>query len=598
MSSSTREQALRRDREALGQLCRAAQAGKYDSEPGMRDAIRNFTGLLRAELEPQRIAMYNELMQRSVFIEGLPADGPECQKAVKEVVAEKLMLDMFKVWDVCSVFVKMPEAMRDRGLAYAIITFNSDAHCRTFAAALYQDCRVRLRLDGVGVDVQLNCKEGSAPTSQSLTRSYLNFIEKNKNPIKRGEVPPPAPRRVAPRSLVLPRAGGGLSCKAEPATPASPECAAAPKAPNVHELFRAAAEAESAAAAAAAEPAQAGANVKKLTVFHDAENCYIGKPRGPVDDGTLAYNIVSAVKGLAKAEGWEGNAEDMDWQLFLHHAEQLGAHPTKLTLTELSTLGVDHIDPGSKQGSVDMKMKDKMRQFIESHCWGNEEHLVAVLSGDKDFLSEIRLLQDRGFRTIVCHPAQVASAFLRQAEESGPVVLWDKIRREAGGAEHVEGCAAGGFAPFTTSSVRRFAQQPWKGAGSAEAAAAMPHYSSHDTRSSRWGEMGRMRGVAPAQTEAAPADPVDDGGGQGGSSQESAVSSVFEEAASPQTLKHFLGAKIFAALEDKLEELGVDEAEDLRLCDEGDLAELRAGLKKVQAKKFQEKVAELGSPRC
>ena len=83
MSSSTREQAQRRDREALGQLCRAAQAGKYDSEPGMRDAIRNFTGLLRAELEPQRIAMYNELMQRSVFIEGLPADGPECQKAVK-----------------------------------------------------------------------------------------------------------------------------------------------------------------------------------------------------------------------------------------------------------------------------------------------------------------------------------------------------------------------------------------------------------------------------------------------------------------------------------------------------------------------------------
>merc|ERR1719473_1328868 len=459
---------------------------------------------------------------------------------------------------------------------------------------LHQDCRVRLRLDGVGVDVQLNCKEGSAPTSQSLTRSYLNFIIENKNPIKRGEVPPPAPRRVAPRSLVLPRAGGGLSCKAEPA---SPECAAAPKAPFVHELFRTTAEAESAAAAAAAEPAQASANVfQKLTVFHDAENCYIGKPR-PVDDGTLAYNIVSAVKDLAKAEGWEGNAEDMDWQLFLHHAEHLGAHPTKLTLTELSTLGVDHIDPGSKQGSVDMKMKDKMRQFVESNCWGNEEHLVAVLSGDKDFLAEIRLLQDRGFRTIVCHPAQVASAFIRQAAESGPVVLWDKIRREAGGAEHVEGCAGG----FTTSSVRRFAQ-PWKGAGSAEVVHHfMPHHSSHDTRSSemgRWGEMGRMRGVATAQTEAAPADPDDDGGGQGGSSQESAVSSVFEEAASPQPLEGFLGAKIFAALEDKLEELGVDEAEDLRLCDEGDLAELRAGLKKVQAKKFSEKVAELGSPRC
>ena len=41
------------------------------------------------------------------------------------------------------------------------------------------------------------------------------------------------------------------------------------------------------------------------------------------------------------------------------------------------------------------------------------------------------------------------------------------------------------------------------------------------------------------------------------------------------------------ALEDKLEELGVDEAEDLRLCDEGDLAELRAGLKKVVAKFLQ-----------
>ena len=58
-------------------------------------------------------------------------------------------------------------------------------------------------------------------------------------------------------------------------------------------------------------------------------------------------------------------------------------------------------------------------------------------------------------------------------------------------------------------------------------------------------------------------------------------------------LKDFLGEKIFVTLQEKLDDLGVDEIEDLRFVDEDDLADLCSCLKKVQAKKLSHKVAQL-----
>ena len=92
-------------------------------------------------------------------------------------------------------------------------------------------------------------------------------------------------------------------------------------------------------------------------------------------------------------------------------------------------LGVDLIDPGSKQDAVDMKMKAKISQFVTMHSHEPERFLLCFLTGDKDFMTEIRAAQASGFRTVVIHPGRASRAFIRQAEEFGGLVYdWTTVR--------------------------------------------------------------------------------------------------------------------------------------------------------------------------
>ncbi len=170
-------------------------------------------------------------------------------------------------------------------------------------------------------------------------------------------------------------------------------------------------------------------------IFHDAENCPIGRQHSALPCGDYAYQLHRRLMNLLKQSG---GGEQAVWNLFLHPTKANPYHPSPQTLEELTTvLGVDLIDPGSKQDAVDMKMKAKISQFVAMHSHEPERFLLCFLTGDKDFMTEIRAAQTAGFRTVVLHPGQASRAFIRQAEECGGVVYdWTSVRVAANGPDN------------------------------------------------------------------------------------------------------------------------------------------------------------------
>eukprot|EP01047_Picozoa_sp_COSAG01_P016823 COSAG01_NODE_873_length_12981_cov_34.559929_4_plen_91_part_00 len=71
-------------------------------------------------------------------------------------------------------------------------------------------------------------------------------------------------------------------------------------------------------------------------VFHDAENCWIGRPQG-CDDATFASQLYVQVQKIAKENGGSGQ---LDWSLILNHNPTNRFHPSTKTLQALQDLKV------------------------------------------------------------------------------------------------------------------------------------------------------------------------------------------------------------------------------------------------------------------
>ncbi len=426
MASKAQQMGEARDRDAMGVLMRAVQAGQHSTSDS--EAIKNFcyNETIKASTKQARISMYNEAMRRSLFIEGLPVGTSNEQ--VKRLMQSKLYASPAASQapdhanGLCSVFVNQPPEYAE--FMYAIVTLNDAKHAQGILGVMDNELvtgtKTKLMVEGVGVLVQLKARAGEAPTSQALARAYGLFIERYKADLRRGvapKLPKPAARSMAVKT-------------ASPAKPASDTAAplAAAVAPTP-------AHAPSLPPTTPPPLAKAFSKTrpKQMAVFHDAENCYLGKAGPGVSDGDLAYNYYSAVRALVAAEGGDGSGT---WQLFLHHQEHLHSHPSKLTMQELSSLGIDNIDPGPKSGAVDIKMKDNISAFCEANRSMADNFIVVILSGDKDFSADLRNLQRAGYSTVVAHPPDVAKAFISLAKESGPVVEWQPIRQSAGGLEY------------------------------------------------------------------------------------------------------------------------------------------------------------------
>ena len=441
MSSKAQQMGEARDASAMGVLMRAVHAGHHT--PAAAEAITNFchNEAIKAGTKQARINMYNAAMRRSLFVEGLPV-GTSIEQ-VKRLMQSKLFASpmgshaLDNASALCSVFLNKPPDYAE--YMYAVVTMNDTKHAQGILRVMDEESstgtKTTFTVEGIGVSVQLWAKVGEAPTSQALARSYGNFIERFQADLRRGVVPALPPRSLkGPTTPAKPALNKAPVLAPAPVAVPSPASAPVPTPSTLPPLVK---------AFSRTQP-------KKMAVFHDAENCYLGKARSGVTDGELAYNYYSAVRDLVIAEGGDGSGS---WQLFLHHQEHLDSHPSKLTLQELSSLGVDNIDPGPKPGAVDIKMKDNIASFCEANKAGADNFIVVILSGDKDFAADLRNLKRAGFRTVVAHPPDVAQAFVSLAKESGTVLEWQPIRQAAGGLEFGDAALSKKYRPPSRARV-------------------------------------------------------------------------------------------------------------------------------------------------
>ena len=112
LASKAQQMGEARDRDAMGVLMRAVQAGLLSTSDS--EAIENFccNETIKASTKQARISMYNEAMRRSLFIEGLPVGTTHEQ--VKRLMQSKLYASPAASQapdhanGLCSVFVNQP----------------------------------------------------------------------------------------------------------------------------------------------------------------------------------------------------------------------------------------------------------------------------------------------------------------------------------------------------------------------------------------------------------------------------------------------------------------------------------------------------------
>jgi len=595
-----------RDRDAMGVLMRAVHAGHH----GVADAeaIKSFcyNDTIKERVKPARIGMYNEAASRSLFVEGLPIGISH--EAVKRLMHSKLLAApaatqvAVPLNELCSVFVNIPPGHAE--FMYAIVTMNDSTHAQRILKVMDEEAvagtKTKVMVEGIGVFVQLKARRGEAPTSQALARAYLSFIERYKTDLRRGIAPKPPARQVHKPAAV---ATTPVPPAAAPPTTAATTAVSVPSTatslygtdPGGKAAFSSAHSGTQAAVAAARmqeatmSPAPVPAKLvkafskakpKKMAVFHDAENCYLGKARAGVSDGELAYNYFKAVRDLVISEGGDGSGT---WQLFLHHQEHLGSHPSKRTLMELSScFGVLNVDPGPKSGAVDIKMKDTITTFCEANKANAESFIVVILSGDKDFSADLRNLQRSGYKTIVAHPQRVAQAFVSLAKESGPVVEWQPIRKAAGGLEF-DDTSSKNYRPLVNSRLANYCATPSSannaGWGVQPEGTSLHLNRKYDVSSRQWNDLAALRKGSDADTSkphpgsscigdetlySGPLDHDDDDNAsvvsiatsEGSVSSASQISSVASPSSPPMSIKQWLKMNQLSFATDALQDYG------------------------------------------
>lgn len=150
---------------------------------------------------------------------------------------------------------------------------------------------------------------------------------------------------------------------------------------------------------------------RRVVMFHDAENCWIG----PTTSGVALHRSVLAhVRACVGGGGGSGDMR-VEWNLVLR--AKGGApgdaqyRPARHTVEDLRDLGVTVIDAGQKDGAVDATVKELMRQWLAS--WSDltaaaqQTTVVVLISGDRDFAPELRQMQQAGVRVLLVSGANV-----------------------------------------------------------------------------------------------------------------------------------------------------------------------------------------------
>ena len=164
----------------------------------------------------------------------------------------------------------------------------------------------------------------------------------------------------------------------------------------------------------------------RFVVLHDGENAFI-PPDSRRGYDIYADTLREAVAGLCGAAGdgfnpltlprgavtWHYVFPIRRWSTSKNRLYQ----PRSEVLCDLQDLGGVHmIDPGDKPGRTDVKLMELMNEFLYHHdCMDaalKARTAVIVLSGDRDFASNIRAVTACGFPVVVIHSADCARSSL------------------------------------------------------------------------------------------------------------------------------------------------------------------------------------------
>ena len=164
-----------------------------------------------------------------------------------------------------------------------------------------------------------------------------------------------------------------------------------------------------------------------IHIFHDSENCYV--PNDPRIDGALLYdNVVQEILRLyLPAERASGIAHRdigallVQWRFVVRRmvsSNPYCIHTT--TFDQLQDRGVEGVLARNKDGSVDVKLKELMQQFLEDNRMvsksARRRMVVAILAGDRDYTPEIKQLRRAGFVCVILHRGEATNGVRRQVQ--------------------------------------------------------------------------------------------------------------------------------------------------------------------------------------
>lgn len=151
-----------------------------------------------------------------------------------------------------------------------------------------------------------------------------------------------------------------------------------------------------------------GAPAARATVFHDAENCWLTPQSSGMQVHTRLVDIIRQAMEIDNDQRL-----DVKWNLVLP-ATQRGAsafRPSRHAKEELIDLGVTMIDPGTKKGATDTRIRELIGDFLDRWLEIKPEaqanNIAVLISGDRDFSPELRALRAAGVRVLLISGPEV-----------------------------------------------------------------------------------------------------------------------------------------------------------------------------------------------
>lgn len=181
-----------------------------------------------------------------------------------------------------------------------------------------------------------------------------------------------------------------------------------------------------------------------IEIFHDGENCSLRRNA----NGSRLYDLT--VRSILHA--WLGNDFDPDmehnctvnWRLLypISYKNKVETHGVdddvanvqlpRVVLRDLQTRGVMHINPGEKEGAVDVTLKELMEKTRHMHTEDTDEQksrrLIVLISGDRDFASDMRAFRQAGFLIMLIHdPKKTAASFMDMFQRECKRINWESL---------------------------------------------------------------------------------------------------------------------------------------------------------------------------